>query len=207
MGVDVHAAAFALLEQFFEVLQVVAGNGDRLAADGRDADLRRLGMAVGAGVGLVQQGHDLQVQLARRERPAEEFVGRVAVSREEVEGFVEGGVNGRVFAAQHAGVLGIGGRALQAVDDQFRQSGDVGAQEGLPLQDRDLAALADKTIEVGRRRPGSGPRERFHRLTRVATGRFIDRAGPCRAWRRPLASGLRGGADRNRRSSPWRRGS
>ena len=71
VGIDVDAPAFGLLEQLFEVLQVVAGNRDRLAPDGRDADLRRLGMAIRAGVGLVQQGHDLQIQFAGLHHPAQ----------------------------------------------------------------------------------------------------------------------------------------
>ena len=54
VGVDVDALALCLLEQFFEVFQVVAGDDDALALDRRDADLRRLGMAVSFSVGRVQ---------------------------------------------------------------------------------------------------------------------------------------------------------
>ena len=55
MGVDVDALALGLLEQFVQVLQVVAGDEDALALDRRDANGGRLRMAVGAGVGRIEQ--------------------------------------------------------------------------------------------------------------------------------------------------------
>ena len=89
----------------------------------RDADVGRLGMAVGAGVGGVQQAHHRQVQLAGLHRPAEQVVGRGVLVGEEIEGLVERGVDVGVFVAEDPGVIGIGGRALQPVEDQFLQAG------------------------------------------------------------------------------------
>ncbi len=57
--IDVDSLAFCLLEQFFEVFQVVAGDKNRLAFPGRDTNDGRLGVAVGLCVGLVEQFHHL----------------------------------------------------------------------------------------------------------------------------------------------------
>ena len=166
--VDVDPLAFGLLEQFVEVFQVVAGDADALAADRRDADAGRLGMAVGAGVGGIQQAHHRQVQLARLHRPAEQFVGGRVLLGEEIERLVERGIDLRVFVAEDSGVIGIGGGALQSVEDQFLQAGHVVAQLHLPLGERQFFALADQPVEIGGRLPGGGPGERLGRLAGLA---------------------------------------
>ncbi len=183
--IDVDPLALGLLEQFAEVLQVVAGDDDALAADGRHANLRRLGVAIDARVGRIQQFHHLEVQLAGLHRPAEQFVGGGVLAGEKIEARVERGVDLRVFMVEDAGVIGVGGGALQSVEDQFLQAGHVVAQADLPPGDRHLLGLPHQAVEIGgrlaRRRgrkaaPASCPPS--HRPPRRASG-------PCRgAWRR-----------------------
>ena len=139
---------------------------------GRDADLGRLGVSVGARVGGVEQAHHVQVQLARLQCPAEQLVGGGTLLGEEVEGLVERGIHVRVFVAEDVGMIGVGGGALQAVEDQLLQAGQRRRPAAiLPFRQRHILRPAGS----GRpnRRPastGRGPVERL-RLS-------------CRPWRR-----------------------
>ena len=58
VGVDVDTGILALLEQLFQVLEVVSGDQDAGASADADVHLGQLGLAVSRGVRLVEQGHD-----------------------------------------------------------------------------------------------------------------------------------------------------
>ncbi len=174
MRVDVDPLALGLLEQFVEVFQVVAGDDDALAADRSDPHRRRFGMAVGAGVGGVEQAHHVQVQFADLHRPGEQRVAAGVWLGEEIERFVEGGVDGRVFMAEKPGVIGVGRRALQPVEDQFLEARHVVAQPHLLFRDRHLLALPYQAGQIGGRLPGGGPVQLGRRLACLGTSRFVD---------------------------------
>ena len=72
--VDVDALAVGLLEQRREVGEVVAGDEDGLARALAERDLRRLRLAVGAGVGRVEDLHRAQVHLAALQGDADPLV-------------------------------------------------------------------------------------------------------------------------------------
>jgi len=81
MGVDVDARALGLLEQLVQVAQVVATDQDRGAGAHADVGLRRFGVAVGAGVGLVEQAHPLHAHLAAAEHPTDHALDTERVIR------------------------------------------------------------------------------------------------------------------------------
>ena len=153
VGIDVDAFPFGLLEQFFEVLEVMAGNEDGLAFDRFDADRGGDWMAVGGGVGAVQHFHDLEVDFAAAENQAKQGVDRVVGVGEEIQGFVEKRVHRVGFDAQSQGVMGVGRGALDAVDEQFLQAGDIFADGGLAPQDRNHFALGGQRRQVRGGRP------------------------------------------------------
>ncbi len=153
--VDVDAFALRLPEHFFEVLEVVAGDDDALALDRRDADLRRLGMAVGLRIGGVQQLHRLEIDLARLERARQEFIGIGGLTRQVVEHFLDGGVVRLVLLAQDLGMVGVRGDALEPVHDQLLQTRDRRTEFLHAFIDADLAAFARQRVEIGRGPPTS----------------------------------------------------
>ena len=110
--VDVDALVLRGFKEKREVVEVVTRHDDEGAGFHRERDARGFGVAVGFGVGLVEQRHRLEVDAARFHEKAEERVdfGDAAdgVERLEVEGvdFV-----GRV--PENAGVVGVGGDPLE----------------------------------------------------------------------------------------------
>ena len=124
VGVDVDAQAFGLLQQLRKVRQVVAGDQDAGALADAELDLSEFGVAVGAGVGLVQQGHAGHRDLAGLHGQVDQCAG-FQLPGGGGERLGQEGVDLLAFEAEHRGVVGIGGDALQAVDDQFLQGAQV----------------------------------------------------------------------------------
>ncbi len=125
VGVDVDPFPFGLLEQLFQHLQVVAGHQNGLASLGAELHSGRNRVAVGIGVGIVQQPHHGQVLLAALHRETYEIhQPQIGISGccqrllEEGHDFVIG------FAEDH-GVIHIGRHTLQAVHQDFNHGTDV----------------------------------------------------------------------------------
>ena len=122
--VDVHAGSLGLDEQLFEVLQVVAADENGGVAPHSDVYFAYLRMAVGGGVGLVQQGHGLDRRLAGFEHQGDHLVNREVLGgrsqslHDEIADLVTG-------EPQDGGVLGVGRDPLQPEDQQVLQRADV----------------------------------------------------------------------------------
>ena len=113
VGVDGDALALGLLEQSFEVEQVVAGDQDGLAGLDAQGHLGGHRGAEGLGVGLVEQLHGLVVDLAAAEGLADPGVEVALVVAGEVgQGLDEVAVDRVVPVAELGGVEGVGGHAL-----------------------------------------------------------------------------------------------
>ncbi len=176
--VDVNALAVRLLEQFFQVLEVVAGNEDRLSRHRRDADGRGHGVAVGAGVGGVQQGHHLEVHLAAAKGEAQQFLRRPAVGpREVVQRLVDERVDLVALLAQDHRVIGVGRHALEAVGQQFLKTGHVGPQLGQTLVDGEGLALGEHRVHGCAGHEGRRAPRRFDSAPRLAGGLLVRGAG------------------------------
>ncbi len=73
VGVDVDPLSLRLLEQLFEVLQVMPGDEDRLPLLRSEGNLRGNRVAVGAGVGRIQQLHRPEIHLAAFHREPQQL--------------------------------------------------------------------------------------------------------------------------------------
>jgi hypothetical protein len=124
VGVDVHALALGLLQQHLQVVQVVAGDDDERALVLRGGDAGRLGMAVGLGVGGVEQRHAGEVDLAEFHDEAQPFLDGVVVA-EGLHALLEPGGDLGVGLAEDAGVVGIGRHAAQAEQQRGAQRDDI----------------------------------------------------------------------------------
>ena len=124
VGVDVHAFAFALLEQHLQVVQVVARDDDEGAFLLRGGDAGGHGVAIRAGVGGVEQRHAREVGLAEFHDQAEPFGDRV-VFAEGFQTLLEPGGDLGVGLAEDARVVGVGRHAAQAEEQRGAQGDDI----------------------------------------------------------------------------------
>ena len=124
MGVDVDALALGLFEQHLEVVQVVAGHDDERALVLRGGDLGGDGVAVGAGIGGVEQGHAGEVDLAEFHDQAEPAFDGVVVA-EGLHALLEPGGDLGIGLAEDARVVGVGRHAAQAEQQRGAQGDDV----------------------------------------------------------------------------------
>ena len=125
MGVYIHAGAFGLIQQHFQVFQVMAGNQDARIlpyADVHGGDFR---IAVSGGVGLVQQSHALYAVFPGFQSQSHQVIHALAVVQGGSQCLLDESVHFFVVLGQHIGVLAVGGQAFQAVGDQFPQGTDV----------------------------------------------------------------------------------
>ncbi len=153
VGVDIDAGALGLLQQFLQVLQVVAADEDAGVGAHADVDLGDLRVAVGGGVGLVQQGHGLDGHLARLQHQGDHLVDR------EVPGGGGQGLHDEVvdlvlLVPQYGGMVGVGRDALQP-DDQAssrreRTSSFAGGQDYPRTSPSSAKAAASPRMPGGR---------------------------------------------------------
>jgi len=125
VGVDVDAFAFGLFEQHLQVVQVVAGHDDEGALFQGGGHLGGHGVAVGAGIGGVEQGHAGEVDLAEFHDEAEPAFDGVVVA-EGLHALLEPGGDLGIGLAEDARVVGVGRHAAQAEQQRGAQGDDVG---------------------------------------------------------------------------------
>ena len=122
VGVDVDARVAGLLQQGQQIGQIVAGDEDGLALAPAQGNGRRHGRAEGAGIARFQQLHGAQVGLAAFQHQAQPTVEVTALGIQLGTGaqaaIQEGGHVG-ITLAQFGGMVGIGGHALEAVEQDL----------------------------------------------------------------------------------------
>ena len=69
--------------------------------------------------------------------------------------------------AQRPGVIGVSGRAFQAVEHQFLQPGHVGTEFFLPLGDGDFLTLGDEARDIFGRLPRGSAVDFLRRFARL----------------------------------------
>jgi len=119
------ALAFGLLEQLFEVLQVMAGNQDGLALLHAQRNLRRNGMAERRRIARVEQFHRAQIDFAAfqdQTDPAVQIQGFPGDGRERL---LNKGVNLVVFLPQNLGVVRVSCNALDAEKQNVLKRPDI----------------------------------------------------------------------------------
>ncbi len=177
MRINVDAGSFGLFEQFFQILQIMAGYQNRLAFDRGDANRRRHGVSVGAGVRFIEQFHDPDVDFAAAQSHAQQGIHTEVRLGQEVERLVEERVDLRVLLVKDPGVVGVSGHAFQTVYDQVFQADQVGAASGDFLVDGNGLALGDQAVQIGGRRPGGRAGECFGNFAGFQRGGFIESFG------------------------------
>lgn len=153
VGVDVDALPLALLQELLEVAQVVAADEDAWAAVGADADAADFGVAVGRGVGLVEQGHDVDAPLAGLQHDGEQRVDRGLGVGHLVEGLGEEGQDGVVGLAEACGVLVVGAHAFESQGGKFAQRSHVGILGAQDAEHEAVGQIALAVAVVGHLRP------------------------------------------------------
>ncbi len=149
MGIDVNAFALGLLEQFFEHFQVVTRDQDSFAGLGAGINRGRHRMAVIIDMALIEQSHHRQVVLSALHGQVDEIhQAEIGVTGGK-ECFFDKCCYFRISLAENAGVVGVGGHALETINENFYHRADVSI--AVQLFDAELFALG---YQVGCRNPG-----------------------------------------------------
>ncbi len=155
MGVDVDPLSFGGLQKCLEILQVMAGRQDRLAAHGRHAHHRGLRHAERAGVGGFQGFHDRQIEPAEFQRLIEQGVAVGRATGEEHQRALHPGGDGVAFIAEHLGMEGVGADALEPEENQRAQADNVLPDRALAGENADIGRLGQHALHIcGRFKPG-----------------------------------------------------
>ena len=125
MGVDVHPGALGLFQEHLQVPQVMAGDQNAGAGSHPQGHFGDLRVAVGGGVGPVQQRHAGHAVLSCLQGQGYQLLLGEPVVQGGGQRPLEEGVQIRVLLPQGVGVLGVGGQSFQAVGDQLPQAADV----------------------------------------------------------------------------------
>ena len=148
--VNVDSLSCSGLEDHFEVLEVVAGDEDALSLEGRGADLCGNGVSVERSSSLLEQGHDLDVDLSHAEGVLQELVDvRGGLLRgQEGERFLDESEDLVVHLSENLGVLAVGAESLEAVCDELLHSEGVlvRSESFHPLDDSDGLSLCGQVL-------------------------------------------------------------
>ena len=128
VGVDVDARVASLLQQGQQVGQVVAGDEDGLALAPAQGDGRGHGRAERTGIARFQQLHGAQVGLAafqHQPQPAVEVVALGIQFGAGTQAAIQEGGHVGITLAQLGGMVGIGGHALEAVEQDLHGGAHV----------------------------------------------------------------------------------
>ena len=158
VGVDVDAPACSLFQQLLCVVEVVAGNHDERPLFNGQGHLHRFRIAKRAGVGRVQQLHAAVAGFSCGLHQLPQGVGGLAGVAHGLQGGTEEPVQFRVDAAQHPGVVVVGGHAPQAEQHKAFQAAPVAIRfppEGLHIVVR-AGAGAGVVHPAGQRVHGGG---------------------------------------------------
>ena len=171
VGIDVDPLAGGGLQQRMQILQVVAGRQDRLAAHRRHTNHRGLGDAERADVGGVQGLHHRQIEPAELQRLLQQRldVGRAAGKKN--QGLFHAGIDVVTFIAEHLGVVGICADALEPEQNKCAQADNVGPDHVLAGEDSDAGSLRQHTVLVRRRFEVGRASQRLRRSAEIARGR------------------------------------
>ena len=143
VGIDVDAFALALLEHLFEVIQVVAGDEDRMAFLRAERHARRHRVSVDARIGSVEDFHGPQVNLAAFEYEADPFVDshRRVVARDRCKRLMDERGDRIVLLTKYRRMLGVGGYPFKAEQERMLERPDVAVARRPGHQPQVLALL------------------------------------------------------------------
>ena len=124
VSVDVDACPFGCFQQQLEIQQIMAGDHDEGTRLHGEGDRGGCGRTEGLGVGAIQELHAGEVIFAHLHHNGEKLLhAPVLAHREERLG--DKAVEGIVHIPQRHGVVGIGGHAADAKEDQRLEAANV----------------------------------------------------------------------------------
>ena len=150
VGVDVDPLPLGLLEQLFEVPEVVPGDEDRLPLLRPEGDRRGDRLAVGAGVGRVEDLHRPEVHLAAFHHQGQRLVELQFFVEDRGEPLVEEGEDRLVLLPEDQRVVRVGGHPLEPEQERMLEREDIRIGGGVRA-DADRFALEDEPRKIGRR--------------------------------------------------------
>ena len=103
----------------------MAGDEDGGIAPHAKRDPGDLGIPVGLGVSLVEEGHGVYAVFSGLQRQSGQIAGGQRAVQRSGQGPLQEGVQILIFLQKHVRVLCVGGQALEAVGDEFPQGADV----------------------------------------------------------------------------------
>ena len=155
MGVNVDALILGLLQEHSQIFEVMAGDEDALAGDVTERHRGGDGMTVVSGVACIQQFHGPEVDLAAFHGECHQLV-ETQLCGQGSHGLMDEGVYGVVFLTEDGGMVGIGGKAAQAVHGDLLQ----GLQIRVGVEGVDViqggALLFETGQGIGRGKGGCG---------------------------------------------------
>ena len=171
--VHVDAFAFGLLQDEFEVKQVVPGNENGLALDRLGVDPRRHGVAESLGFAFIEHFHDAVVELADVHRALEKRTGVRWLSAEEGHQFVEAASDLGIGLAEYARMLHVGSCPLQAIEAQQAQADHIFADFFLLTIQGELQGIGEHHRACVRQVVVRRLRQHVGRYAALGTGGFI----------------------------------
>ena len=105
VGIYIHALTSGLLQQHLQILQVVAGDQDAGPVSHANVYTGDLGVAVGGGIGLIQQRHALHPGRAGIQHQLYQIGDAQAVVHGFRQGGLDEGVHFLIFLQQNVGML------------------------------------------------------------------------------------------------------
>ena len=124
VGINVDARTICLLEQFFHILQIMAGDKNPRFCAHADIHFGDFRVAVGRGMGLIQQGHGVDRCLSGFHNQGDHIVYR-QIFRGGGQGFHDEIVDFIFLTSQDGGVVRIGGNPFKADDQQLAKGADI----------------------------------------------------------------------------------
>jgi len=146
VGVDVDPFALGLLEEFLEVLEIVARDQDGLALPVSERHLGRHRVSVGSRVGGIQKLHGLEVDLAALEGQPHPVVEVQILPQHGGKGFMHVRKDAVVFLPQDLGMVRVGADSPQAEEHGMLQRQDIGIDGRIGFQP-DLFSLGHQTLQ------------------------------------------------------------
>ena len=125
MGIDIDSFPFSLAEQLLQVFQVVAADEYSRAITHTDIDFCDFGVAVGLGIGFVEQGHHFDAAVAHSEHKREQFVDADVEPGRLGHGVFYNGIYVFILIAEVGCMTGVCGHTLAAVYCELLQAADV----------------------------------------------------------------------------------
>ena len=125
MGINIHTSSLCLLQQHFQISQVVTGNQNTGIFSNANVYLCDLGISIGFRVGLVQQSHTGYTMFSGFHCQGDQVLHVEIIIQCSSQRLLKESVHLTVILQQHICVLGVCRQSLQTVGDQFSQRTDI----------------------------------------------------------------------------------